>query len=154
MTPGIVLPALLKIQRQAEKAKYIKCLDNVMEADQNNSKVFHKLINVQRSNSMQGPEAISVDDCLIFDPQSQRIAWLDYYVDLMSGSTPTDADTNLLKALRIICRDSTPVKEFSSEEVKEAIKRLNKGKAADIDELTAEHFGNASKAFINVLHHQ
>ena len=72
--------------------------------------------------------------------------WRDHFKSLVTPSNEIDSDKKYPKLVEDeipiiieLCKD-TPATIISTEQVKKAIKSLNRGKAADYYGVTAEHY--------------
>ena len=142
-------------QRQEAKANKVKLINDIMNASERDQKLFHRLIKNSRGHSNVNP-VLQGEDGLVFDTSAQRDLWADYFENLASPTTlETDhllsLPENTLRDYHSTLVESQHQTEVTSYEVRTAVNKLNKNKAADIDNITAEHLIFASSDFFDTL---
>ena len=121
---------LRQVQRQANASKKDKLISEIMEASQDDSKTFHKLLRIQRSNSAINTDTLVIDN---FEYNQSNI---------MDSMTPNlyenkfDLERNSLCTIQNdiiaeVTANKVKIPPATEAEVKQAIRKLNNGKAAD-----------------------
>ena len=121
---------LRQVQRQAYASKKDKLISEIMEASQDDSKTFHKLLRIQRSNSAINTDTLVIDN---FEYNQSNI---------MDSMTPNlyenkfDLERNSLCTIQNdiiaeVTANKVKIPPATEAEVKQAIRKLNNGKAAD-----------------------
>ena len=145
---------LRAVQRQASAEHRTKFINDVMKASEDDQKTFHRLIKRNRGHDNTTP-VLHSGNGLTSDPDSQRDLWATYFEKLSSGwGSNTHTNDCTIENLRLHhykISTSTVIQQLTSHDVREAIKKLNKNKAADMDNITAEHLLNASPVFLQAL---
>ncbi|MEW8547754.1 MAG: reverse transcriptase family protein, partial [Candidatus Thiodiazotropha sp.] len=120
----------------------------ILDARYEDTRLFHKLIKRQRGGSLQCVNELRVGDKIYTSKEEILDGFREHFSSLATPSGDSSFDTkhgNLVKMevneILDMCveghRDTKPV---TQEQVKRAISSLNRGKAADIYGITAEHF--------------
>lgn len=154
---------LRSCQRREHAKIRTRGLEEIMDADQYDQKLFFKLINKQRTSSCN-TDTILVNDSLVSDPEEVRNAWKAYFEDL---GTPQDNPSFDQEYMDVVDADienivdlvhssfhqspSTPL--VSTDEVQHAVKKLNNGKAADGQGIQSEHITTADHVLLVPLAH-
>jgi uncharacterized protein (UPF0248 family) len=121
---------LRQVQRQAYASIKDKLISEIMEASQDDSKTFHKLLRIQRSNSAINTDTLVIDN---FEYNQSNI---------MDSMTPNlyenkfDLERNSLCTIQNdiiaeVTANKVKIPPATEAEVKQAIRKLNNGKAAD-----------------------
>ena len=115
----------------------------IMDAQLNDQRLFYRLIREHQSSSLGR-------DIILTDPAEAANAWAGYYAKL---ATPAENPRWNRKFLDQAVVEVTLIKQqvthtwtenIKDTQVMEAFKNLNKGKAADLDGIRAEHLQAAS----------
>ena len=145
--------ALRSEQRKEEARKRTNFITEVMQASSRDSKLFHQLI--QRNRGSTGADLmLRKGDILITDAAAQRELWAEYF-EKLSSTDPTDdedIEATTLEPIRWFNKTFPgEVIQFTCSEVEESIGKLNPNKAADIDNIMAEHLLHATTPAKEVL---
>ena len=139
--------------RQANAKNRMKIYEDItVAAATKDPKLFHKLIQKQRSSPNISGEELLVGDELITSRHEVLEVWTDHFKNLATPQDSPNFDTDYhnfinedLLVMQWIALNSTssttPVKP---SEVTNALRSLNSGKAADVFGLKAEHLKVAS----------
>jgi thioester reductase-like protein len=136
---------LRQVVRQAYASKKDKLISEIMEASQDDSKTFHKLLRMQRSNSAINTDTLVIDN-VEYNQNNIMEAWRIHFENLATPNLDEnkfDIERNSLCTIQndIIAEvTANKVKIPPEAEVKQAIRKLNNGKAADENGIQAEHF--------------
>ena len=145
--------ALRTAQRQEEARRRTLFLNQVMEAQETDCKTFHRLIKRNRGSCSQ-VTALKKGDSLVFDQSEQKGMWADYFEKLSCSHHSTgDADkatTTELIRLTNFSKPGTHVK-LTAYDIEQAIKKLNRNKSPDQDNVTAEHLQRAPLELLTVI---
>ncbi len=139
---------LRSVTRHLESERRETFFQEIMSSKDNTN--FYKLIARQNGKKKSLAEALKVNDSLIFDTDEQLQAWADHYSELFTSHETTSSpitEEGILAILNKIHR-SQPITEW---EVIQAIGQLNSGKAADSNNLQAEHLKLADLEMAPVL---
>ena len=148
-------------QRQERTKDRQKTYNEIMKANSSDQKLFFKLINRQRSTTSQA-DVILKNGSLLTDDDDIRDAWRDYFHKLGTPDPNPQFDDSYLKQVEADIDVITQLNENScegspvpitTEEVNQAIKQLNNGKAADDHGIQAEHIKKAGTALHGPLAH-
>ena len=135
---------LRSVQRKEVARKRAQFLKEIMEAYENDSKTFHKLISMNKRNT-EHTSVLMSENQLIHDAEEQRILWASYFEKLSAGSSAdiTEERTHL-RLIREYHNDHHRHEyTFTTFDIQKVVKTLNKGKAADLQGITAEHLQQA-----------
>jgi hypothetical protein len=138
---------LRQVQRQAYASKKDKLISEIMEASQDDSKTFHKLLRIQRSNSAINTDTLVIDN-VEYNQSNIMEAWRIHFENLATPSLDENKFDLERNSLCIIQNDiiaevtanKVQIPPATEAEVKQAIRKLNNGKAADENGIQAEHF--------------
>jgi len=120
-----------------------------MSASENDTEMFHKLINNQRRNKHQNTEILVLNDKNLTDENDILNGWFEYFKGL---STPDFNDDHFdLERLTLAQeqnqiiedlenRKSEPVTPVSILEIEKSIKKMKTGKVMDSNGISSEHF--------------
>ena len=135
---------LRSVQRKEVARNRSQFLKEIMEAYENDSKTFHKLISLNKHNT-ENTSVLMSENQLIHDTNDQRILWASYFEKLSAGSSADiTEDRTLLRLIRDYHTDHRRHEySFTTFDVQKVLKTLNKGKAADLQGITAEHLQQA-----------
>ena len=138
---------LRSLIRREDASHQTRMRANIMAARREDSKLFHKLVRNQRGKSRAVIPQLEVHGEVHRGDNAIRNAWKTHFEAL---ATPTnsdkldsvyqnivDYDVDVIKDLFENGRES--ISDTTIDEVTEAVKSLNKGKAPDIYSITAEH---------------
>lgn len=139
--------ALRRVCRNQVAAKHNEERQEILNAKFENTQLFHRLIRKQRGKHSSYIDELHVSD-KVYKGEGVLSGWFEHFQELSSASENLSFDLDyhrlvLLDAdeiediCRAQCQLSSPV---TVEEIKTAIKELDKGKAADAMGITAEHF--------------
>ena len=127
--------------------------NQLMNTHTDKDKLFYKLVNNQRS-APNKPPSIRVNDRLVTETPELLDAWADHFQEL--GLPLHDDSDNYyqqvvqdIATINTLLQDTPPT--FSYDDVKEAIKKLNRNRAADPQRLMAEHLKFAPPSLISSL---
>ena len=148
-----VRSALRTSNAQKRESKY----RGIMDAAFGDQRLFHSLVQDHKAK-VQAADTMFIDGKLSSDPDALREGWATYYEKLATpGDNPDWSAAALRDAEEIVSSKSdrcvaTPrTVVFETEDVSTAIQRLNKGKAADLDGIRAEHLKDPSEKLIDAL---
>ena len=126
-----------------------------MDSAFSNQRLFHSLVN---EHKVQTTDTLIVDGKLTNDPDILREGWEYYYEELATPKNKLEwnddklAEVKSTMARRVeICKSSNRTTTFKVEDVTSAIKSLNKGKAADMDGIRAEHLKDPCASLVEEL---
>ena len=120
-----------------------------MDAELNDQRLFYRLIREHQSSS-PGIKAIMDGDILLTDPAEAADAWAGYYAKLATPAENPRWNRKFLDQTAVEVAlikqqvTHTRTENIKDTEVMEALKNLNKGKAAGLDGIRAEHLQAAS----------
>ncbi|VDI03339.1 Hypothetical predicted protein [Mytilus galloprovincialis] len=153
---------LRSAQRRAHASKRNTLTEKIMQASQNDSKLFHKLVNGQRKcNNI-------LTDTMVFkgieesDPELMMSGWKDYFENLYKLDNLNSNQNFCTEKLRVIEVQNKIIEELETErnieidntnvlEVQEVIKALKTGKSPGPDGLSAEHFKLMPEEYITYI---
>ena len=148
---------LRQLQRQAHASKKDNMISDIMQASENDSKTFHKLIRMQRSNSNINTDILILDGTKYTEDELMD-GWKTHFEKLATPSMNDSFDVewqNLSKLQNYIITTSNnikiPITPTTGKEVMNAIEKLNTGKSADENGIQAEHFRNANEELTPLL---
>ena len=148
-----VRSALRTCAAQKRENKYRAIMDSAF-GDQ---RLFHSLVNEHKAK-VQTTDTLIVDGKLISDPDTLRDCWADYYEELATPKNKPEwnddklAEAKATMACRIqVCKSSSRTTTVKAEDVTSAIKSLNKGKAADMDGIRAEHLKDPCDSLVEAM---
>ena len=148
---------LRQLQRQAHASKKDNMISDIMQASENDSKTFHKLIRMQRSNSNINTDILILDGTKYTEDELMD-GWKIHFEKLATPSMNDSFDVerqNLCKLQNYIISTSTntkiPITPTTCKEVMNAVGKLNTGKSADENGIQAEHFRNAKEELAPLL---
>ena len=150
--------ALRRVCRNQIAAKHTEERQEILNAKSENTQLFHKLIRKQRGNLASCVDELHVSG-EVYRGGDVLSGWFDHFKTLSSATEEPsfDQDYHRLVSMDVdeiddICRAQGPLaSQVSKEEVRKAIKELNRGKAADALGITAEHFVYAEDSIIDSL---
>ena len=147
--------------RQADAQKRTRLYEDIMQAAPNDTRLFHRLINNQRTSTVSKGNVLRIDGDLIDDPTQVLEAWTDHFRKLATPNESASFDESYRKLVNddvLVIQmmlagvpDIEPYTEISAEEVVTAITRLNNNKASDITGLCAEHLKSAPQVLAPIL---
>ena len=120
----------------------------ILDARYKDSKLFQRLINKQRGGSKHCINELHVGD-KVFNTSSRILeGFREHFQTLASPSDDPSYDKNYsdlvemeVREIQELCtKHPTNNRQITPEQVKKAISSLNRGKVADIYDVTAEHF--------------
>ena len=126
-----------------------KTRQEILDAKAEDSKLFHKLVNKQRGRLKHCVNELHVGGKVYDSSTSILDGWRDHFGSLAvpDATCSFDEDYREMVDLEIretmdMCRDarSDGHERITVQQVKQAVSALNRGKAADVYGLTAEHF--------------
>ena len=137
-------------------------MNKMMSASENDTEMFHKLINNQRRNKHQNTEILVLNDKNLTDENDILNGWFEYFKGL---STPDFNDDHFdLERLTLAQeqnqiieelenRKSEPVTPVSIPEIEKSIKKMKTGKAMDSNGtgIASEHFKLATEEIIPTI---
>ena len=138
---------LRQVQRQAYASKKDKLISEIMEASQDDSKTFHKLLRMQRSNSAINTDTLVIDN-VEYNQNNIMEAWRIHFENLATPNLDDnkfDLERNSLCTIQNdiiaeVTANKVKIPPATEAEVKQAIRKLNNGKTADENGIQAEHF--------------
>jgi hypothetical protein len=152
---------LRSAQRKTESDRRLQLYKEIIDASSWDTRLFYKLINRQR-NAKQADTTtcLLVDNTVLKDEEEIVQGWASYFLKL---STPADdpafdghyqdhisAEVALLELL-VQTPSTQENPHITQKEVEKAIAKLNSGKAADQDGISAEHLKFAGSTIIPTL---
>lgn len=160
---------LLIMKREAKQAFRRVCRNQVgtkqreerqeiLDAKVGNVQLFHKLIRKQRGKLSGCINELYVSDN-VYKGENVLEGWFEHFKRLSTESDDPSFDQDYH---RLVLQEVTEIEDICQaqgqlsqpvnvEEVKRAIKQLNRGKAADAMGITAEHFIHADETLLDVL---
>ena len=147
---------LRQVQRQAYASKKDKLISEIMEASQDDSKTFHKLLRMQRSNSAINTDTLVIDN-VEYNQNNIMEAWRIHFENLATPNLDEnkfDLERNSLCTIQNdiiaeVTANKVKIPPATEAEVKQAIRKLNNGKAADENGIQAEHFNWQQKSVVS-----
>ena len=138
---------LRQVQRQAYASKKDKLISEIMVASQDDSKTFHKLLRMQRSNSAIKTDTLVIDN-VKYNQSNIMEAWRIHFENLATPNLDEDKfdlEQNSLCTIQNdiiaeVIANKVKIPPATEAEVKQAIRKLNNGKADDENGIQAEHF--------------
>ncbi|CAG2236421.1 unnamed protein product [Mytilus edulis] len=142
---------LRSAQRRAHASKRNTLTEKIMQASQNDSKLFHKLVNGQRKCNNNLTDTMVFKGIEESDPELMMSGWKDYFENLYKLDNLNNNQNFCTEKLRVIEVQNKIIEELETErnieidntnvlEVQEVIKALKTGKSPGPDGLSAEHF--------------
>ena len=122
--------AVRSVQRRQAAADRRQLYDEIENATENDSQLWHKLIQKRKSQS-QVSSALEVEGKLVTDEDTIRDAWADYFQQL---ATPTHSQENFEKIRNLVSQGASLDKNkkvINDAVLDTAIKQLANGKAKD-----------------------
>ena len=135
-------------------------MNKIMSALENDTEMFHKLINNQRRNKHQNTEILILNIKNFTDENDILNGWFEYFKGL---STPNFNDDHFdLERLTLAQeqnqiieelenRKSEPVTPVSIPEIEKSIKKMKTGKAMDSNGIASGHFKLATEEIIPTI---
>ena len=152
-TSRAVRSAMRTYNAQLRETKYRL----IMDCHQGDQRLFHSLIRDHKAKNT-GDVAMVVDEKITRDPCTIREGWADFYEDLATPANNPEWDpdtlreaTSSVQSEAVACLGMPRTTFITVDDVKVAAKDLNKGKAADLDGVRAEHLMNAGDCFFQAL---
>ena len=138
------------VQRKHKARGREKLYTDVMESFEGDRCIFYKLL--KNRHGTAGTElALKLDGRLEYDPDIQREAWAIYCEGLANPKYDEEGRALVTEALRWLHSADNSINILSADDIKQAVRRLNSGKAADTEGLQAEHLKFASDKAMQVL---
>jgi hypothetical protein len=134
-----------QVQRQHEAERRNQLYSDIIDSHEKDQSTFYRLLR-RRHGSQSSDVALRLEGKLVYDGTTQCEAWADFYEKL---ATPGE-DRHLgmdLDLIRWISEQEIPI-EVDQNEVAQAIKNLNTGKAEDLHKIQAEHFKYGGRALL------
>ncbi|CAG2236429.1 unnamed protein product [Mytilus edulis] len=142
---------LRSAQRRAHASKRNTLTEKIMQASQNDSKLFHKLVNGQRKCNNNLTDTMVFKGIEESDPELMMSGWKDYFENLYKLDNLNNNQNFCTEKLIVIEVQNKIIEELETErnieidntnvlEVQEVIKALKTGKSHGPDGLSAEHF--------------
>ena len=139
-------------------AKHSEERQEILYAESENTLLFQKLIRKQRGNLAGCVDELHVSS-EVYKGDGVLSGWYEHFKTLSSSSESQSFDQDYhhlvlmdTNEIEDICHAQGQLSaQVTKEEVKKAIKELNKGKAADAMGITAEHFVYAEDSIIDSL---
>jgi hypothetical protein len=132
-------------------------ISDIMQASENDSNIFHRLIRMQRSNSNINTNILILDGTKYTEGELMD-GWKIHFEKLATPSMNDSFDVerqNLCKFQNYIISTSTntkiPITPTTYKEVMNAIEKLNTGKSADENGIQDEQFRNAKEELAPLL---
>ena len=129
--------AVRRVQRRQATKDRLQLLQDISQALEGDQVLAHKLIRKQRQQTNQSV-ALKVDGKLTTDDRTIKEAWADYCGKLAWADHESDEEY-LLDCMRRIAKTQDDSPQITWNEVDKAIAKLKKNKAADHQNLRAEH---------------
>jgi hypothetical protein len=149
---------LRQSQRYGEAQRRNKLYDEIQTASSRDTKLFYKLINMQRKSVSNITTKLEYKGHTYQDTEITE-GWATYFEDLATPGDNIDIDTahdDLVNSDMVVLNYLTTlvpgqVEPFNEREVAVAVRKLKSNKSADIMGITAEHLKNAGFAIIPIL---
>jgi len=141
------------LQRQAHASKQRNFIQEIMDASENDSKTFSKLINKQRTNDYKGTGSLIVNGENVTKTEDILEQWKHHFQKLAIPNFITEFD---LERLTLVEMQNKVIEEqqltigkriqpVTITEVLNAITNMKSGKARDENGIGAEHYKYASE---------
>ena len=139
---------LRKAQRQTIAAIRDKTAENIMEASTTDTKLFHKLVRIQRATPVSNTKLLKLKGKTADDTEGILKMWQEYFQELSIPAMEDYFDPEKLELVeiqnniieKIEKQNGTGIDPVTNEEITRAITRLKSGKAPDEDGISAEHY--------------
>ena len=126
---------------------------------ENSTRSFHALVRIQRKSGSSQTRSLVEDGKKYESPEDKCTGWRDHFNDL---ATPKDnprfddqylnnVKTDLIHIKEICFRSATPIDLVTEVEMRKALTKLTKNKAADSFGLMSEHFTLCPDEIVPVL---
>ena len=124
-------------------------MNKIISASENDTEMFHKLINNQRRNKHQNTEILVLNDKNLTNENDILNGWFEYFKGLSTPDFNVDdfdlERLTLAQELNQIIEDlenrkSEPVTPVSIPEIEKSIKKMKTGKVMDSNGIASEHF--------------
>ncbi len=140
--------------RRNEAENRIKQLDKISNAKESDERLFYSLIRRQRSNTTSCNLRLD-DGTVTSDDKEIRTAWTEHFENLATpDSDQTDQEYEMLEMLHQRLEKGLvmgEVRKTTPGEIKEVIKKMKSGKAADQNGLKAEQLKLAPEYLADIL---
>ena len=147
---------LRKSYRIEQATRQAKLKDQIMTARTTDSKLFHKLVNVERKN-YRNIDELYVDHNLYSGHEEVLSGFKGHFQKLATQSSNLDYDseyhylcTNEIHHIKQMV-NTKETAAVTQEELVDAIAEINRGKAPDIFGITIEHIIHADKTILEYL---
>ena len=132
------------LQRQAHASKQRNFIQDIMDASENDSKTFSKLINKQRTNDYKDTGSLIVNGKNVTKTEDILEQWKHHFQKLPIPNLITEFDLERLTLVemqnKIIEEQQLRIQPVNITEVLNTIKNMKSGKARDENGIGAEHY--------------
>ena len=140
-------------QRKEIARRRHQLLKEIMVASENDPKIFHRLIQMNRATS-NTTQAILASSVLVFNEDEQRQLWAKYFGELSMTQEHENSNKDT-EVVRLIHEHHIKNPErhdnYTVWDIEKAVSDLNRGKAPDLNGITAEHLQNAPIELMSIL---
>ena len=137
-----------RVQRQHEAERRNQLYTDILDSHEKDQSTFYRLL--RRRHGHQAAEiALKLNGELVYDGDSQRNAWADYYEELATPDQSKLPHTSIDLIRWMTSQDK--MQDITSSEVQHAIKNLNTGKAEDLHMIQAEHYKYGGSMLTQVI---
>jgi hypothetical protein len=151
---------LRRLQRVSEARRRHDNYSQIMEASEFDNKFFYKLIARQRKTNSNSTLTLNVNGNAYEGDHDVAQGWREYFADLATPKNSSKYDSSYKQSVSNInnmIRDNenldSTLLPVTRPEVQYYISKLNNGKAADENGLTAEHLKFAGPTVLEALAH-
>ncbi|CAC5362879.1 unnamed protein product [Mytilus coruscus] len=152
---------LRKAQRQAYASQRESTAGKIMKASNADTKLFYKLINMQRKTPLTNTKILKLNEKTAEDGPSIMNIWQEHFQQLATPTLEENVDTEKLELVEIqnniiesIEREKGQgIDHVNVKEVNKAIEKLKAGKAPDEDGISAEHYKHGMEELTPLIVH-
>jgi hypothetical protein len=134
-------------------------MNKIMSASENDTEMFHKLINNQRRNKHQNTEILILNDKNLTNENDILNGWFEYFKGLSTPDFNVDdfdlerlalaQEQNQIEDLEN--QKSEPITPVSIPEIEKSIKKMKTGKVMDSNGIASEYFKLATEEIIPTI---
>lgn len=143
----------IEVARQKNEEKV-----RILQARQSDTKLFHKLIKKQRGQCQKFIDELQVGQ-KTFHQENILSGWYEHFKNLATKTNNPDYDLKFLERVEeevaviyLICLNvSQDISLVTDQEIKDAIQKLNRGKAPDGYGVSAEHIIHGEQDVLDII---